>query len=84
MFVFDIAAIPAAPARPADHAPLRLRPLGWLRALDAQRRLLRRQRALARPAGWHWVPTRTWRRHSALICLAAGIDPDAETRRPAL
>jgi hypothetical protein len=80
MFLSDIAVIPAAEVRRAEPAGVGLPALALLRALVAQHRLLRRQRALPRPAGLRWVPARTWRRHSALLCLAAGIDPDAQAR----
>jgi hypothetical protein len=58
---------------------LRLLPMRLLGAAVAQHRLLQRHRALPRPAGCGWVPRRAWRRHSALLCLCAGVDPDAST-----
>lgn len=93
MFVFDAAALltptrapAAAPDNGTDPAAggqtrraLRLLPMRLLRAAIDQRRLLQRQRALPRPAGCGWVPRRAWRRHSALLCLYAGVDPDAST-----
>ncbi|MGB5831126.1 MAG: hypothetical protein WBG92_03945 [Thiohalocapsa sp.] len=39
-----------------------------LRSSDTRRRLLHWNRQLARSAGCGWIPTRAWRRQSALIC----------------
>jgi hypothetical protein len=94
MFVFDAAALltptrtpAAAPDAGTDPAAggqtrraLRLLPMmRLLEAAVAQHRLLQRHRALPRPAGCGWVPRRAWRRHSTLLCLCAGVDPDAST-----
>jgi hypothetical protein len=79
MFVFDATALLTSTTGPdAGSAPRTRRPLPvrLLEAIAAQRRLQRRQRALPRPAGCGWLPRRAWRRHAALICLRAGIDPD--------
>lgn len=84
MFVVDAAALLKPQARPPRRpeplpaaAGIRGLPTRLMDALQASRRLRQRQRALPRPAGCRWLPRRAWRRHSALICLRAGIDPDA-------
>lgn len=78
MFVLDAAALlhrPEAPAadRPRARAPL---PLRLLRAIGEQQRLLRRHRSQPRPVACARVPRRVWARHSALLCLRAGLEPN--------
>ncbi|MGD2019960.1 MAG: hypothetical protein PVJ47_02825 [Thiohalocapsa sp.] len=88
MFVFDSPALLTVRREPRKAPPARgLRRLTWrltgrlaarlLAAVSAHRDLADRGRALPRPAGCGWLPRRAWRRHGALICLRAGIDPDA-------
>ncbi|MCG6939951.1 MAG: hypothetical protein LJE69_01705 [Thiohalocapsa sp.] len=80
MFVFDAAALLQQPQTPAPrqrrHLPARL-----LRAIGERQRLLRWHRARPRPAGCGWVPRRVWARHSALLCLRAGIEPSIPVER---
>ncbi len=80
MFVFDAAALLHRSEPPATR-PGRDLPARLLRAVGEQHRLLRRHRAQPRPAGYGWVPRRVWARHSALLCLYAGIDPDRPAQR---
>jgi hypothetical protein len=78
MFVFDAAAL-LTPTEVPDAGPTGARrplPARLLAAIAAHRRLRQRHRALPRPAACGWVPRRGWRRHSALLCLCAGVDPD--------
>ncbi|WP_295885160.1 hypothetical protein [uncultured Thiohalocapsa sp.] len=80
MFVFDTAALLTARRAPDATAPkhgIRRLPARLLAAAAAHRDLVDRGRSLPRPARCGWLPRRAWRRHGALICLRAGIDPDA-------
>jgi hypothetical protein len=84
MFVFDTPALLTAHREPRTTLPARglqllTRRLAarLLAAAAAHWDLADRVRALPRPAGCGWLPRRAWRRHGALICLRAGIDPDA-------
>jgi hypothetical protein len=74
MFVLDAAALLYRPQTAATDARETL-PLRLIRAISAQQRLLRRHRDQPRPAGCGWVPRRLWARHSALLCLRAGVAP---------
>ncbi|MBK1632801.1 hypothetical protein CKO31_19025 [Thiohalocapsa halophila] len=88
MFVFDTAALLTAHREPRTTPPARgLRRLTGgltgrlLAAAAAHRELTQRGLALPRPAGCGWLPRRAWRRHGALICLRAGVDPDAAPKK---
>ncbi|NBC11933.1 MAG: hypothetical protein GVY09_01045 [Gammaproteobacteria bacterium] len=96
MFVFDTAALLTAYREPRTTPPARgLRRLAGrltgglagrltarlMAAAAAHRKLTQRGLALPRPAGCGWLPRRAWRRHGALICLRAGVDPDAAPKK---
>jgi hypothetical protein len=61
--------VPAS-AKPEGLLLNALRHLMW--AWREQRRLLEWNRGLPRPAGCRQLPSRVWRRHSALLSLRAG------------